>query len=307
MSLPLVSVAIPAFNHAAYIEACLASVCAQTYPELELVLIDDGSTDGTFELARRFLDAHPGRFRRVVLERQKNRGVSATSNACISACRGDWVHLLGSDDVIYPGKVARIQAAIDEWNCSDLALVHADVDLIDSEGRMHARQSRKPRPAAGVERESWRWLFMGEHYIFNPTLALRRDAFLAIGGFDAGLALEDMDFWLRLSVDHAFARVPEVLAGYRKHPGNATRRRVKMLGAHFLTYAKFLDEHGGLLPEALVRRHFRKHLERFWRRTRKRRPWLLLPAAAAFLKSGFTTPRAADYRRFGRILGRMAT
>lgn len=307
MSAPLVSVAIPAYNHAAYIEACLASVCAQTYEELELVLIDDGSTDGTSEVARRFLEAHPGRFRRVVLERQENRGVSATSNACVAACRGEWVHLLGSDDVLYQNKIGRIQQAIAEWNCPDLALVHADADIIDREGRIHARQSAKPRPPVGIEREAWRWLFMGEHYIFNPTLALRRDAFLAIGGFDAGLALEDMDFWLRLSVGHAFARVPEVLAGYRKHAGNASRRRVKMLGAHFLTYAKFIAEHAALLPEDLIRRHFRRHLKRFWRRTRRRRPWLLLPVAAALLKSRFATPGAADYRRFGLLLDRMST
>ncbi|GAB1414555.1 MAG: hypothetical protein AMXMBFR31_30280 [Candidatus Desulfobacillus denitrificans] len=306
MSAPIVSVAIPAYNHAAYIEACLESVCAQTYPELELVLIDDGSQDGTYEVARRFIEPRRERFRRIVLDRQENRGVSATSNACIAACRGEWVHLLGSDDVLYPNKVERIQQAIVQWNCPDLALVHADAEIIDSEGRLHARQSRKPRPAAGVERESWRWLFMGEHYIFNPTLAIRRDAFLAIGGFDSGLALEDMDFWLRLSVRHAFGRVPEVLAGYRKHPGNATRRRVKMLGAHFLTYAKFLDEHGDLPAGDDVRRHFRKYLKRFWRRTRRRRPWLLAPLAAAYLKSAFVTPGAEDYRRFGLILERLA-
>ncbi len=306
MTLPLVSIAIPAYNHAAYIEACLASVCAQTYAELELVLIDDGSQDATFELARDFLDSRQDRFRRVVLERQDNRGVSATSNACIAACRGEWVHLLGSDDVLYPDKVERMQRAIAEWNCPDLALAHADVDIIDSEGRLHARQSAKPRPAPGIEREAWRWLFMGEHYIFNPTQAIRRDAFLAIGGFDPRLALEDMDFWLRLSVRHAFGRVPEVLAGYRKHAGNATRRRVRMLAAHFLTYAKFLDEHGELLPDGLVRRHYRKYLGRFWRRVRHRRPWLLLPAAAALVSSGLARPRSVDYRRFGRMLERMA-
>ncbi|MDQ5882353.1 MAG: alpha,3-rhamnosyltransferase [Pseudomonadota bacterium] len=123
MTLPLVSIAIPAYRHARYIETCLASVCAQTYPELELVLIDDGSPDGTFEVAKRFLDAHRDRFRRIVLERRETRGVSANSNACIEACSGEWVHLLGSDDRLYPEKVARIQAAIDEWNLPDLGCV----------------------------------------------------------------------------------------------------------------------------------------------------------------------------------------
>jgi len=301
---PLVSVAIPAYNHAAYIEACLNSVCAQTYPELELVLIDDGSRDDTFEIAKRFLAEHAGRFRRIVLERQENKGVSATSNACIVACQGEWVHLLGSDDVLYPEKITRIQQAIEDWHCPDLVLVHADVHIIDPEGQRHARQSKKARPAAGVDRKAWYWLFMGRHYIFNPTLALRRDAFFSVGGFDPNLVLEDMDFWLRLSVGYAFGRVPEVLAGYRKHPANASRRRVSMLAAQFQTYAKFLSSHGSLIPEKDLQRHFRTQLKRFWRRTRKRRPWLLPLVIAAWAKSYLKTPLSEDYRQIGALLGR---
>lgn len=306
MSLPLVSIAIPACNHAAFIEACLASVCAQTYPELELVLIDDGSTDDTFEVARRFLDTHQERFRRVVLERQENQGVSATSNAVIAACRSEWVHLLGSDDILYPRKIERIQQAIAEWNCADLALVHADADIIDQHGRTVVGRRQKPRPAPGPDREAWRILFLGDNFIINPTVTLRRDAFLAVGGFDRNLALEDIDCWLRLSVRYAIARVPEVLASYRKHPGNTLRRRVRMLGAQFHSFGKFLAEHPGLIAEDDIRRHFRRCLKRFWRRVRRKQPWLQPRVLGAQLMSHLRTPQPEDYRRFGRILDRMA-
>lgn len=304
MTLPLVSVAIPAYNHAAYIEACLASVVAQTYPELELVLIDDGSTDGTLEVARCFLEAHKDRFRRIVLERQENQGVSATSNACIEACRGEWVHLLGSDDVLYPQKVARIQQAIEEWQCPDLALVHADVDFINQYGSPHVRQPRWARPSPGPDREAYQWLFSGKYVIFNPSIALRRDAVLAVGGFDRKLPQEDLDCWLRLSVHYAVARVPEVLASYRKHPGNNLRRRVRVLGALFLTYAKFVEEHGELIPPREIRIHFRQNLWRFWRRIRNKKPWMFLIMVFARLHSFVQTPNAQDYRRFGELLNR---
>jgi len=303
---PLVSVAIPAYNHAAYIEACLASVCAQTYPELELVLIDDGSQDDTLEVARRYLESHGDRFRRVVLERQENQGVSATSNAVIAACRGEWVHLLGSDDVLHPDKVERIQQAIADWNCPDLALVHADADTVDEHGRSVTRRRQKPRPAPGPDREAWRVLFLGDNYIINPTVTLSRDAFLSVGGFDRHLALEDIDCWLRLSARYAIARVPEVLASYRKHPGNTLRRRVRMLGAQFHTFGKFLAEHPGLIADADVRHHFRRNLMRFWRRVRRRRPWLLMRVLAAQLMSHLRTPQPEDYRRFGRLLDEVA-
>jgi alpha-1,3-rhamnosyltransferase len=303
---PLVSVAIPAYNHAAYIEDCLASVCAQTYPELELVLIDDGSQDDMLEVARRYLESHGDRFRRIVLERQENQGVSAASNAVIAACHGEWVHLLGSDDVLHPDKIARIQQAIADWNSPDLALVHADADTVDEHGRSVMRRRQKPRPAPGPDREAWRVLFLGDNYIINPTVTLRRDAFLSVGGFDRHLALEDIDCWLRLSARYAIARVPEVLASYRKHPGNTLRRRVRMLGAQFHTFGKFLAEHPGLIADADVRHHFRRNLMRFWRRVRRRRPWLLMRVLAAQLMSHLRTPQPEDYRRFGRLLDEVA-
>ena len=307
MSQPLVSIAIPSYNHSAYIEACLASVCAQTYSELELVLIDDGSTDGTFEIAQRFLEPFRDRFRRVVLERRKNQGVSANSNACIEACQGEWVHLLGSDDLIYPNKVERIQEHIAAWNTPDLVLVHADIDYIDQHGGPTTRQRQKGRPVPGPLHGAYRDLFMEEYFVFNPTVTLRRDAFLDIGGFDQNLRLEDIDCWLRLSVGHSIARVPEALASYRKHPGNTSRKRTMMLSAQFLTYAKFLESNPGLICDEDLRSHFRRKMKRFWRRSRKQKPWLAPLIATEVLQSFVRSPSAKDYRRYGEKLALMKT
>lgn len=301
MTLPLVSIAIPAYRHADYIETCLASVCAQTYPELELVLIDDGSPDNTFEIAQRFLEPRCNRFRRIVLERRENRGVSANSNACIEACRGEWVHLLGSDDRLYPEKVARIQAAITEWVLPDLALVHTDTDTIDATGAPHVSRHKAQQAPQGPDRNAYRWLFH-RNLISNPSIALRREAFLAIGGFDPTLPLEDIDCWLRLSTRYAIARIPEVLASYRKHPGNSLRQRQKMLGAFFCTHAKFIEENPELIPDAELRQHYRRYLRRFWVRVRRQQPALFPVFAMAFLGSYFRPPCAEDYRRFGKTL-----
>ena len=301
MSFPLVSIAIPAYKHAAFIEACLASVCAQTYPELELILIDDGSPDDTFEVAKRFLSSRSDRFRRIVLERRENHGVSANSNACIESCQGEWIHLLGSDDVLYPEKVERIQDAIATWNLPDLALVHADSDTIDSNNTPTIRRKKVIRPTPGPDHEAYRWLFHA-NLISNPTIAIRRDAFLSIGGFDPNLPLEDLDCWLRLSAKYAVARIPEVLASYRKHPGNSLRQRIKMLGAFFLTYAKFLEANPGLIPTRELRKHFRRNCLRFWSRIKKKQPWRFPMVIGAFCRSFVATPSPDDYRRFGEIL-----
>lgn len=301
---PLVSIAIPAYNHASFIEACLSSVCAQTYSELELVLIDDGSTDATFEIAERFLALHSRRFVRIVLERKKNQGVSANSNACIAACKGEWVHLLGSDDVIRPNKVERIQQFIEDWNCENLALVHADCDYIGENGEEVVRQKQKSRPSPGPDFYAYRWLFSGQHYVFNPTVTLHRDRFLAIGGFDKNLPLEDLDCWLRLAAKHPIARVPEVLASYRKHPGNSLRRRVRMLGALFQTYGKFLSANSDLICASEVRAHFRRNVWRFWKRIRKHDPFLLYPTLTSVASTYVRTPLPEDYFRFSEYLKR---
>jgi len=307
MTLPLVSVAIPAYNHSAFIEACLASVCAQTYPELELVMIDDGSTDNTFDVAKRFLESRGARFRRIVLERQENRGVSATSNAVVAASQGEWVHLLGSDDLIYPGKVERIQQAITAWNCPDLALVHADVDIVDAAGKpIVSKRPPKRRPPPGVDREAWQWLFFNQQYIYNPTVTLRRDAFLGMGGFDEKLPLEDLYAWLRLSLNHAIARVPEVLAGYRKHGENTSRtKKLKMLAALLRTYANFLEMAAGRFSDQDIRRHFRMNLRHVLRRLRALRPVWWPVAAQAWLGSFWQTPGVEDYRRFADMIERL--
>ena len=298
---PLVSVAIPAYRHERYIETCLASVCAQTYPELELVLIDDGSPDATFERAGEYLARHGHRFRRVVLEKRQNSGVSANSNACIAACQGEWVHLLGSDDRLYPEKVARIQQAIATWNCLELALVHTDTDAIDADDRVLPVRKPGRHADAGPDHAAYRWLFH-RNLISNPSIALHRQRFLACGGFDPSLPLEDLDCWLRLSARHAIARLPEVLACYRKHPNNSLRQRRKMLGAFFLTHAKFLENHPGLIPDADIRRHFRWYLERFRRRYRDDPTHALLLFAKYWLSSHYRTPLAVDYRRLGEML-----
>ncbi len=306
MSQPLVSIAIPAYRHAHFIEACLASVCAQTYPELEIVVLDDGSPDDTYEVAKRFLETHRNRFRRIVVERHENRGVSANSNACIASCQGEWVHLLGSDDLLYPEKVANIQQAIAEWQAPGLALVHADADFVDEDGQPVQRSGLLPRPEAGPQADAYRWIFMARHSIFNPTVALHRESFLAVGGFDPELALEDIDCWLRLSARHAIARVPQVLASYRKHPGNTLRRRLRMLAAQFFTFAKFVEEHPQLIADKDIRQQFRKNVWGFWRRIRNRKPWLLPMVLTARWRACRQTPSAEDYRRFGAILEQIA-
>ncbi len=296
MSFPLVSVAIPAYNHARYVEACLSSVCAQTYPELELVLVDDGSSDDTFNIAQDFVARHSGRFRRVVLETQANRGVSATSNGCISLCSGEWVHLIGSDDVMYPDKIMSQQQAIGMWGVPQIALIYADVDYIDEHGKVTRTQRQEKRPLAGVDEKAYTWLCEGNS-IPVPTVALRRQTFLEVGGFDEGLRLEDWDCWLRLAARYPIGRVPVVLAGYRYHPTNSSKRAGMMMEAVLLTFAKFLEENPHLVSPGQACRVYRKNLRQIWRWARRGGlPLPRLDLVREFILAGWSPPGPERFR-----------
>ena len=112
---PLISVAVPAYNHGRFIRECLTSVRNQTYENLELVVIDDGSPDDTAQEVERFLRDHEARFSRTVFRSRPNRGVSATSNECIRLCRGNGSISSDRDDLLREDKVAVQWRMFREW------------------------------------------------------------------------------------------------------------------------------------------------------------------------------------------------
>jgi len=252
------------------------------------------------ECIERFLAAHEDRFSKIIIKSQENRGVSATSNEAIEACSAEWVHLLGSDDILHTDKIMRQWQAIQTWNDSRVALVYADAQYIDDKGIvLPITQSGRADP--GPQSSAYQSLFL-KNEITNPTVALKREAFLDIGGFDEALRLEDWDCWLRLSVKYSIARVPEVLASYRYHPKNSSRDQTMMLHAMLLTFARFLDNHGELIPAAIRKESYRKNLHRLYRWAKKNRPGLLLSILADAVVTVFHTPEMDDYLRYAEKL-----
>ncbi|HPE73933.1 MAG TPA: hypothetical protein PK018_17480, partial [Candidatus Competibacter sp.] len=174
--------------------------------------------------------------------------------------------------------------------------VYADVNFIDAAGRILSSATRNRRPP-GPDHRAYLWL-LRYNDIANPTVALRREAFLAIGGFDESLPLEDLDCWLRLSARHAVARVAGLLAAYRRHDGNASRRQLMMFEANWDTLAKFAEQHGDLIPPALWRACLRRRLRSFLRWARKHAPALVPTILGDALRSLIHTPEPAVWRRY---------
>lgn len=207
---PLVSIVVPAYQAAATIGETLASLAAQTWDRLEVVVVDDGSSDATGDIARSAAARSNGRIRYV---RQDNCGQSAALNAGWGQSSGAYLGYLGADDVLYPGCVATLVRILEQR--PDLLGVYPDYDLIDAASRV-IRRVHAPDfdPRDLVERGICQP---------GPGALFRRAAFDLTGGWNRGLRqMPDYDFWLRFVRFGTLARVPEPLAGFRVHEDSQT-------------------------------------------------------------------------------------
>ena len=186
----LVSVVIPCHDAADTIERAIASARAQTHPAVEIVAVDDASSDAT----RERLEALAGDDLRV-LHLAENVGPAEARNRGIAASRGEYVAFLDADDEWYPEKLAAQVAVLDAD--SDCALATCDSVLVEVDGSTRRHHTTTPT-ASGPE--AWRTL-LGGNFVPTPTVLTRRALLEEVGGFDRDLPLgEDYDLWLRLAL-----------------------------------------------------------------------------------------------------------
>ena len=183
-----VSVVMPAFNNADTVGRALASIAAQTLPPAEVIVVDDGSTDGTAEAVRAMAAAM--NWVRLRLFRQTNQGAGAARNRAVAAARGTWLAFLDADDQWLPAKIERSMAVLEAGGlimCShNLFNVGPDGETLNDS---RARWLRDPA-------DPYRTLFL-RGFISSSTVVVRKDAVLAVGGFDAGLrSAQDYELWL---------------------------------------------------------------------------------------------------------------
>jgi hypothetical protein len=219
--LPMVTAMVATYNYERYLPRALDSALAQDYPadRLEIVVVDDGSTDGTPELLERYLAAHPGRIRVI---RQANAGNKAAANAAVAAARGDVLAMLDADDT-WPVDKTRRQV---ELLLSDptLGLVYCDQEIIDAQDRV-----LRPSRFAWLEHTAQRGenafaQMMGPagNIAVNSTIMFRRE--LVEHLFPIPLRMRFQDWWI-VSWAATLAGidcVEEVKVGYRVHGENGT-------------------------------------------------------------------------------------
>ena len=208
----LFSVIIPAYNRIDFLPRTLQSVWRQTFKDFEVIVVDDGSTDGTMDFLNSL--AH-----RLTILSQPNKGPGAARNLGANRARGDYLAFLDSDDLWFPWTLAAFATLIRAHN-SPAILAGRIVEFAEEPELASARETE---PAADVFPDffsSWR----AGYYVGSGTAVLRRDEFLKTGGFtEKRINAEDHDLILRLGAVPGFARVtaPVTLA-WRRHAASAT-------------------------------------------------------------------------------------
>ena len=256
--LPLVSVVMPAYNTALYIGDAIESILNQTLQHFELIIIDDGSKDGTGDIARQYAE----RDERIRVIPGDHKGASHAMNLGIQEARADWVVVMHSDDVALPERIER------QYNAAqtnpDVVIWGTDGYHINSKGQVLSRFRVGPVSIdeCQAEREQ-------NHIVqcIHPTAMLRRDVLQAVGGYDTDIRVaEDIDLFDRMMVYGPLVTIPEPLLGYRLHGSSLGMRRYfeQLSIAHFvIARQKHRKETGRELSLDEFRQQF-QHRNRLW-------------------------------------------
>ena len=220
-ALPLVSLAIPIYNHARYAKQSIESAIAQDYANIELIIIDDGSSDDTVHVVEGLKQRCIERFVRFEFRSRQNLGVSATLDEALAWAEGKYFAALDSDDVLKPDKISRLMPIME--NEPRLAGVFSGNEAIDGNGSVFGVES-SPARYFGFEE-----LIMHRHTFSTPGQLLRTKPMKAVGGYVAGMYIQDWYMWLKLTeAGHTLKNVPDVLVQYRYHDSNISKNRQKM-------------------------------------------------------------------------------
>jgi O-antigen/teichoic acid export membrane protein/glycosyltransferase involved in cell wall biosynthesis len=227
-SLPKVSIVIPTHNMAWYLPVALDSALSQGYPNIEVIVADDGSTDGTAEVLRPYLP-------HIRYFRQEQQGVAAARNRALELAQGEYVRFLDADDALCADALFTQVDLLNQY--PQVALVHGPAYVIDSDGRVQGlRRSPLPNTDATVvpSARAFRRLLRGCD-ICASTVMVRMTALRRVGSFQQeSVPGEDWDMWLRFAAHYDQAYIAKPLGYYRIHQDSATAR---------YTLSSFVDSH----------------------------------------------------------------
>ena len=234
--LPLVTVGVASFNNAPYLRETLESIRLQVYAHVEIIVVDDASTDESANVVRTWLNEHPEVNGRLICH-ETNLGVCRVCNDIVTNSKGEYISIVGSDDIQLPNKLS-IQVPFLQNASSETGVVFGDVEHINSVGALIEAPVEWPKASSGD-------IFLALLKVnFIPAMStlVHRKCYDKVGLYDEELGYEDWDMWLRIAREYRFLYYSPVTAHYRIHGNSATfKRRQQMLESSL----KLLQKHRG--------------------------------------------------------------
>ena len=243
---PQVSICIPTYNRKNYLRETIDSILAQTYKDYEIVIVDDGSTDGTEEMIKKL--AFP-----ITYHWQENSGDACARNKLIELAQGQYISFIDSDDLLLPDSIERMVKTLEAEKVD--VIVYGSYFRIDENGRIYGKCRRKLRSGNITK------------YLFQTILAhscgsmLPRRILKASGAFDTSLKVcSDYDMWLQLSTQYRFVALSKPTFKRRRHPDNLSVASLANRLTEFKVLERFYYEKGGktLVPERVAMKVFSK-------------------------------------------------
>ena len=256
---PLVTVAMPSYNHGKYIEESIRGLIAQDYRAIELIVIDDGSSDDTAARLERLAPACRERFVRFEWRARENRGLCNTLNEALAWAEGSYLAINDSDDVLLPAAITTLVGEME----SDATLngVFGGAYVVDEAGNRTSVREPKPRRYGFAE------ILARDKDMISSSGLLRTAAMRAAGGYLDGLFIEDWYIMLKLTEGGAVLKlIPTPLAQYRLHDTNISKNLDRMFRARLQILDLFAHHDGH--PERLALVHVENAIE-YWRTSKR--------------------------------------
>lgn len=242
-----VTAVVACYNHVEFVESALRSVFDQTHPEVDVVITDDASTDGSQQRIREVLDENRWRPKAIIFH-DENRGICRTFNEALAEADTPFIAIMSADDSMQPDRLRR-QVEFAEKLDDSVAVYHTDAQIINDDGPVsgltwHSHFKIDPNAVNAAVSRSIPDLIL-TNPVVTASVMLRTEAVRAIGGWDERLSFEDFDMWLRLSRCYQFAFLDEPLTNYRVGLEGSLSKRMNTDGRLVRDLPLILEKHFG--------------------------------------------------------------
>ncbi|MDN5630242.1 MAG: glycosyltransferase [Lactococcus sp.] len=230
---PLVTIAIPCYNHEVFVQDSIRSVINQTYKNIEFIIIDDGSTDQSVNKIKEMLIECEQRFTRFEFRDRPNKGLCNTLNEALEWAQGDYFCVIASDDQMLPEKTS---LQISSFK-SDTVGVFGGVNIINNKNQILSSRVRE------YSETGFEDILLNKHDLPASSQMFKTDILRQVGGYNPNVKVEDWDLLLRMSkLNKKMVYIPQLLINYRKHDSNISSDNTFMYTEMIKILDQYVDE-----------------------------------------------------------------